>query len=106
MIYFNYDYNEDAHEKILNRLAETNMEQAAGYGCDFYCEHANRTNQIFPIFSDSLLAKLRKKYSFTYMERIDETHSAVRFCTSWATTKEQVAQLCEDIRAMKPEMQE
>ena len=32
MIYFNCDYNEGAHEKIMERLAQTNMEQTEGYG--------------------------------------------------------------------------
>ena len=40
MIYFNCDYNEGAHEKIMQRLLETNMEQTPGYGCDVYCERA------------------------------------------------------------------
>lgn len=61
----------------------------------------NRTNQIFPIFPDSCLAQLKEKYSFTYMEQVDGEHSAIRFCTSWATTKEQVKQLCEDILKLR-----
>ncbi|MDO4343187.1 MAG: aminotransferase class V-fold PLP-dependent enzyme [Eubacteriales bacterium] len=40
MLYFECDYDTGAHEKILKRLAETNMEPLAGYGCDRYCESA------------------------------------------------------------------
>lgn len=40
MLSFACDYLEGAHEKILQRLAETNLEQAAGYGNDRYCESA------------------------------------------------------------------
>lgn len=40
MIQFQCDYNEGAHPRILERLAQTNMEQTVGYGCDPYCEHA------------------------------------------------------------------
>ena len=40
MIYFTSDYCEGCHEKILQRLVETNMEQTAGYGTDEYCAHA------------------------------------------------------------------
>ena len=47
----------------------------------------NRTNQIFPILPDDVLAKLGEKYCYTYQQRVDEAHSAVRFCTSWATKK-------------------
>lgn len=37
MIYFNSDYCEGAHERILERLASTNREQTCGYGEDHYC---------------------------------------------------------------------
>lgn len=40
MIYFNCDYNEGAHPRILEKLMETNMEQLPGYSCDSYCEEA------------------------------------------------------------------
>ena len=40
MISFENDYTEGAHEAILRRLAETNMEQLPGYGSDPYCESA------------------------------------------------------------------
>jgi len=58
------------------------------------------TNQIFPIFSDELLAELGKEFCFTEMERVDETHRAIRFCTSWATTEENVDALCAAIRKL------
>lgn len=40
MFYFENDYSEGAHEKVLNRLIETNMEKLSGYGNDGYCELA------------------------------------------------------------------
>ena len=40
MHYFDSDYMEGAHPKILQRLIETNMEKTPGYGCDYYCESA------------------------------------------------------------------
>lgn len=40
MLSFESDYIEGAHEKILHRLMETNMEQLSGYGGDPYCESA------------------------------------------------------------------
>ena len=40
MIYFNCDYTEGAHPSILEKLAETNMEQSIGYGMDAHCKHA------------------------------------------------------------------
>lgn len=40
MLAFENDYSEGAHPRILQRLLETNMEQASGYGADPYSESA------------------------------------------------------------------
>lgn len=61
----------------------------------FYVE--NRTNQIFPVLPDAVLDVLRKNYGFEYQARIDETHSAIRICTSWATKADSVEKLCQDL---------
>lgn len=58
------------------------------------------TNQIFPILPDALLDKLKDNFTFSEQERVDETHRAVRFCTSWATKPESVAALCEELRKL------
>ena len=56
------------------------------------------TNQIFAILPDALLENLAQEFSFSEQERVDENHRAIRFCTSWATTEENVTALCEAIR--------
>lgn len=56
------------------------------------------TNQIFPILPDAVLAELAREFTFTEQERVDETHRAVRFCTSWATKQENMDALCEKLR--------
>lgn len=40
MIRFECDYSEGAHPRILERLAQTNLEQTPGYGVDEHCRHA------------------------------------------------------------------
>lgn len=40
MFSFESDYTEGAHEAILRRLWDTNMEQLSGYGNDAYCDAA------------------------------------------------------------------
>ncbi len=40
MLWFNCDYSEGAHPRILEKLAQTNLEQTAGYGNDPYCRQA------------------------------------------------------------------
>ena len=42
MLDFVNDYSEGAHEKILQRLLETNMEKLSRYGTDQYCESAKQ----------------------------------------------------------------
>ncbi|MDQ0496610.1 threonine aldolase family protein [Paenibacillus brasilensis] len=59
------------------------------------------TNQQFPILPDRTLKALSEKYTFSFWEKVDATHSAVRFCTSWATNKENVEMLIQDIQALQ-----
>ena len=59
------------------------------------------TNQQYPIISDEELAILGKNFGYEYWERVDETHSGVRFCGSWATTQEQVDALREAVNVLK-----
>ena len=40
MIYFQCDYAEGCHPKVLEKLIETNLEQSEGYGLDAHCDHA------------------------------------------------------------------
>lgn len=40
MLYFENDYSEGAHEKVLEALIKTNYEKLSGYGSDPYCERA------------------------------------------------------------------
>lgn len=58
------------------------------------------TNQIFPILPDTLLDELSKDFCFTEQERVDDTRRAVRFCTSWATTEENVDALCSALKKL------
>lgn len=55
------------------------------------------SNQIFPIFDNSVIERLDKKYLTAFWEKTDENHSAVRICTSWATTEENTDALINDI---------
>lgn len=63
--------------------------RAKGY--DFLCD--SPTNQQFPILTDTQIEALRAGFGFEFWQRIDPAHSAVRFCTSWATTDAAVTAL-------------
>ncbi len=58
------------------------------------------TNQQFPIFSNAQLEELSKTFLFSVWQQIDNTHTAVRICTSWATKHENVDRLIEDIKQL------
>lgn len=51
------------------------------------------SNQQFPILPNDLIASLRENFSFEDWKKVDAEHTAVRFCTSWATTDEAVDSL-------------
>ena len=58
------------------------------------------TNQVFPVLPDALLLRLRESFTFSEQQRVDATHRAVRFCTSWATSEEAVEALCQELRKL------
>ena len=80
-------------------LAEDIRDAFAEKGCGFLVDSS--TNQQFPILTDEALETLGEKYLYSYWLRVDETHSAVRFCTSWATRAEDVRALIADIGALE-----
>lgn len=83
------------HADEMAELIRTTLRQA---GYSFLVE--SMTNQIFVIMPDEELEKLGKKFTYSYEKRIDRTHSAVRFCTSWATRKENVELLIDEIKEL------
>ncbi len=46
------------------------------------------TNQQFPIFTDTQIATLSEHFMLSLWQRIDESHTAMRICTSWGTKRE------------------
>lgn len=53
------------------------------------------TNQQYLIVENSKLPALSEKVAYSFWEAYDETHTVIRFVTSWATTPEQVQALRE-----------
>lgn len=78
-----------------NRLAEQIRKTLLKLGYPMLVK--TTTNQLFPILPDELLQKLSSEFTFSEMDRIDATHRAVRFCTSWASKQESVDSLCETL---------
>jgi len=58
---------------------------------EFYLE--SPTNQQFIILENGQMERLKEHAAFSFWEKYDETHTVVRFATSWATRKEDVERL-------------
>ena len=68
------------------------------HGCEFLSDSA--TNQQFPILKNVEIKKLRNDFSFETWCAIDENKSAVRFCSSWATTYKNVEALKNAVESL------
>ena len=86
-------YNEFADHAL--KMAEILRDALKRAGLPFQVD--SPTNQLFPIVPDALLEKLREKYAVTYMNRVDESHSCIRLCTSWATRESDIRAFCADL---------
>lgn len=78
-----------------NQLAMKIRRACEEKGYPFFME--SWTNQQFPILPNETLDRLGENFSFSFWEAVDETHSAVRFCTSWATKEEDVEDLIRSL---------
>ena len=59
------------------------------------------TNQIFCIVSNEVMKKIAQDVEFGFWEKYDETHSVIRFATSWATTMEDTQKLIQILEKNK-----
>lgn len=58
------------------------------------------TNQIFPIFPNSLIEELKKDYGFYVWSKVDDSNSAIRLVTSWATKEDKVEEFINDLKTL------
>ena len=74
-----------AADRIRRALAEN------GYELCF----DSPANQVFCILEDIVMEKLAEHVEFSFWEKHDDTHTVIRFATSWATEMEDVDRLCD-----------
>lgn len=82
-----------------NEMAELLKAGIIEAGYSFITE--SHSNQLFPIFPNKLIEKLKENYDFSICQKVDEASSAIRFVTSWATQKEAVLSLIEEIGSLR-----
>lgn len=57
------------------------------------------SNQVFPIFPNSVVEQLKKDFTFEIQECVDDEHTCIRFVTAWCSTEEDVTALLDAIKA-------
>lgn len=58
------------------------------------------TNQVFPIFPNTVIERLQQDYGFHVWEKFDAQSSIVRLVTSWATEKDAVCEFLITLRTL------
>lgn len=74
-------------------MADRMREGFLNKGYEFYIE--TTTNQIFVVFDDDKLNKIKDKVTFSFWEKLDNNKTVVRFASSWSTTIEDVNALID-----------
>lgn len=82
--------------KHANTMAGKLTQGIKDQGYEFLTD--STTNQIFPIFPNSLIEKLKEVYGFYIWSKFDEERSSIRLVTSWATKEEAVDGFLEDLK--------
>ncbi|MCQ2173003.1 MAG: beta-eliminating lyase-related protein [Bacteroidales bacterium] len=80
------------HAVELAQLLKSSLKEK-GYSFLVDCP----SNQQFPILKNDDVARLHELFGFEDWTKIDGEHTAVRFCTSWATTREAVDALLSEL---------
>lgn len=80
-----------------NTQAARLREGLAALGVPFFAD--SPTNQVFPILPVHVLRALDDRFVYSFWQKIDAMHDAIRFCTSWATPPEQVEALLSAVQA-------
>ena len=82
--------------KTAVALAAKIQDTIKAAGIPLYLE--SPTNQVFCIMENSRLEALGNEVEYSFWEKANETHTVIRFATSWATQEENVEKLCELLR--------
>lgn len=93
-IQFDTLFTDDLYFKICRNAIDRAEELKSIFrekGYKFYLD--SPTNQQFVILENSKMTELQKSVRFSFWEKYNESHTVVRFATSWATTREKIEEL-------------
>ena len=100
-VQFDALFTDDLYFKISEHaiaMAELLQKKFQELGYEFFIKP--QTNQLFPILPKAVREQLAEKYTFIEMDWLDEDQRVCRFCTNWATTRENVKLLCDDLERL------
>lgn len=95
-IQFDALFTEDLYTRIARNAitcADTLRAAFKERGYQFLVE--NPTNQVLVVLDNERLKELERQVAVSFWEKVDDSHTAVRFATSWATRPEDVEALIE-----------
>lgn len=93
---------DDLYFELANHANQQSMKIKQAFvnlGFEFLSE--TYTNQIFPILKQNEIEQLLGNFDFYVWKKIDDSHSAIRLITSWATTDKIVAEFINEIKNLK-----
>ncbi len=82
--------------KHANQMAEKLSCGIQAQGFHFFTH--STTNQIFPIFPDTIIRELQKYYGFYIWANAGNNQSVIRLVTSWATTSKNIEDFIDDLK--------
>ena len=98
-IQFDTLFTDGLYEKLgAPAMAAADHIRAALRECGYTLCFDSPTNQVFCILDNDTMARLAQKVDFGFWEKHDDTHTIVRFATSWATDMDDVKLLKDALR--------
>ena len=97
-ITFEEFFKEDLYYRLAkhaNMMAYQLKHAFKVHGIKEYME--SYTNQLFVIMDNELYSRIKEKYIISFWDKYDDSHSIVRFVTSWATKQEKVDEFIKDL---------
>ena len=95
-IQFDTLFEKELYFKICKHAVELALKvKEAAINKGYKLLYNSFTNQQFIIFPNDKLKELEKEFTFFKWKKIDDNNTAIRICTSWATTEENMDKLIE-----------
>lgn len=94
-------FRDDLYFDIARHANALAQHMAAGIRqCGYQTLVDAPTNQVFPIFPNTVIERLQLDYGFHVWEKFDAQNSVVRLVTSWATDENAVSEFLSALKAL------